>query len=198
MSSEFIYEKTGESFLTSKPLQSLWRGLEDEVKERHRYATYEILELTEMVARENIYRKQIYRDFWTLSREQSLSIQLLHEAFIYSGGSLSTKTGRGLMSDLPEKRMQLALWCPSEIAVAQHRFSVTGRYYASCLKRLRPPLSHSSCTYTKCYASQVDKSTYVTQPACGGCQYGHVAVDLDKPSPIVERGQILFEIYLPP
>ncbi|KAI4157942.1 MAG: hypothetical protein L6R39_000574 [Caloplaca ligustica] len=199
VSSDFLYERSGQCFLTLKPLERyalMWRNIDRDTRERHRAPTYEIIRMIEVIAHENLYRGQRYQNPWSLSPEQSLSIQLLHEALrdlwgsIYQLGIFDVASGAGLKSDLPKQRMETALWCPSEIAMAQHQFSVTGRYFASRLKRLRPIGDHGRCTETKCYASQVDNHTYVTQHTCEGCPCEHVTVDAEKVGSIVEKGEI--------
>lgn len=156
--SDFLYERSGQKFLTLQPLEGYvpkWSDANDQARDTHRAAVDEVLELVEVLAQENLYRRQRYRKLWFLSPIQSLSIQLLHEALrytwnsIYMPGSLYVATGAGLMSDLPEQRMKAALWCPSDIAMAQHRFSVTGRYFACRLKWLRKALDHERCTHAK-------------------------------------------------
>ena len=201
---DFVTMRNGCKYLTLVSLEkyvSNWASLERDrdadTRDRHRAKLDELLELAEILAQENLRRGKRYEVVWSLSTQCALSIQLLHEALrhvwgtIYTGiDKLVTSSGAGLLSDLPEKRMRAAGWCPSEIAMLQNRFSVTGRYFASRLRRRGKAMNHASCNDVICNASQIDNSTYVTQHTSDNCQCAHLDVDPQKVGSVLKQGRI--------
>ena len=201
---DFVSVRNGCKLLTLLSLEkyiSKWEALERDrdadTRDRHRAKLDEFLELAEILAQENLRRQKRYEVIWSLSSQCALSIQLLHEALrhvwgaIYIGiDKLVTSSGAGLLSDLPEKRMRAAGWCPSEIAMLQNRFSVTGRYFASRLRRRGRVMSHASCTDVTCNASQIDNSTYVTQHTSQNCHCAHLEVDPQEVGSVLKQGRI--------
>ena len=199
----FVYERNGLRFLTLKGLEKYvthWevfeRRTDSEARSRHKSSIDECLELAERFALENLQRHQSYRKMWSLSPGCSLLIQLLHEGLryawstIYQPENLAIFSGYGLLSDIPEERMRTAAWCPSEISMVQNRFFVTGRYFASRLRRNRMPMDHRKCSENKCYASQIDNSTYVTKHTSEICACEHVRIDENKLATILRAGMI--------
>lgn len=180
---------------------STWEALEQKsdfaTRDQRRASLDELLESAEILAAENLRRQNRYEAIWSLSPQCALSIQLLHEALRHAWGTIYMGTdnvvtvcGAGLLSDLPESRMRDAGWCPSEITMLQNRFSVTGRYFASRLRRRGRAMNHMSCTTTTCSASQIDNSTYVTQHIEVDCHCAHVHIDPQEVGLTLKQGKV--------
>lgn len=201
---DFVHIKNGCQYLTLRSLEKyilLWEALERKseviARGRRQADINRCLELADILAQENLRGRRRYDLIWSLSPQCALSIQLLHEALRHAWGSiyvgidkLVTTSGAGLHSELPELRMRAAGWCPSEVAMLQNRFSVTGRYFASKLRRGGRAMNHASCTDTICNASQIDNSTYVTQHTAEDCNCTHFGVDPQKVGSVLKRGKI--------
>jgi hypothetical protein len=196
--SDFVHDRR---WITTRALESYvqrWENCENhrgaEERESHGLQIDQFLQLTERYAHFTLRANKTYRNIWNLPAEVALSIQLLEEALrnawasIYHGSGFGLETGGGLLSDLPEDRMQEQGWCPSEVAMIQHNFSVTGRYFASRLRRQRSQMDHSVCSESKCYASQIDDTTYETKHAAFNCQCNHLALDSACITSILEAG----------
>ena len=202
--SDFVTLKNGCKFLSLRRLEkymSTWEALEQDsdsaTRDQRRASLDELLEMADILAAENLRRQNRYEAIWSLSSQCALSIQLLHEALRHAWGAIYmgtdnvvTTSGAGLLSDLPESRMRAAGWCPSEITMSQNRFSVTGRYFASRLRRRGRAMNHTSCTDTTCNASQIDNSTYVTQHSEVDCQCAHVEIDPQEVGLTLKQGKI--------
>ena len=200
---DFIREKGGRRYLTMGLLENYitqWQSVEKDSaeceRERRGNELDHVLELSVMLVQENLCRYRRYDTVWSLSPQCALSIQLLHEALRHAWGSiyvgtdrLSTPTGPGLLSDLPETRMRAAGWCPSEIAMLQNRLSVTGRFFASRLRRRGKTVSHVDCTDAVCNASQIDSRTYRTQHINANCRCAHLGIDVDEVSSVLKQGK---------
>ena len=202
--SDFVSQRNDCKVLSLRPLEryvSTWEALEQDsdsaTRDQRQASLDELLELADILATENLRRHNRYEAIWSLSSQCALSIQLLHEALRHAWGviymsteKLVTTSGAGLLSDLPESRMRAAGWCPSEIAMLQNRFSVTGRYFASRLRRRGRAMNHVSCSDVICNASQIDDSTYVTQHTGIGCQCAHFEVDPQEVGSILKQGKV--------
>ena len=201
---DFVTMTDGRAYLTLQSLEkymlqweALERNNEASARDRNRANVDECLDLADMLAQENLRRQRRYEFIWSLTSQCALSIHLLHEALRHAWGSiyigtdkLVATTGAGLSSDLPENRMREMGWCPSEIAMLQSRYSVTGRYFACMLRRRGRPMRHADCTEIICNASQIDDSTYVTQHTTANCQCAHIGVNSLELGSVLKEGKI--------
>ena len=202
--SDFVSLRNGCRFLSLRPLDtyvSAWEALEQDsdsaTRDQRRACLDELLDMAHIFATENLRRQNRYEAIWSLSSQCALLIQLLHEALRHAWGAIYmgtdkvvTVSGAGLLSDLPELRMRAAGWCPSEVAMLQNRFSVTGRYFASRLRRRGRVMNHVNCTDATCNALQIDDSTYVTRHTEVDCQCAHVEIDPQEVGLSLEQGKI--------
>lgn len=207
----FIEEQSNQRFLILRNLDEYvkqWAAIEEDQsdanKEKRKIYIYEeCLTLAELLAQENLHKADDLKlQHAHVPLDCALPIQILHEALKFAWGSiygsqdLRTVTGPGLFSRVPEDRMKAAGWCPSEITMLQHRFSVTSRYFASRLNRRRTVLDHRECDRYKCYALQVDETNYVTKHVSQDCLCEHVSIDLDKVKAVLNLGKVpRFQVY---
>ncbi|KAL8796455.1 MAG: hypothetical protein Q9195_001129 [Heterodermia aff. obscurata] len=156
---------------------------------------YNILELTDSFYQRNVASKRRDSRVFAVAPECALLIRMLHEALrfawgaIYESEGVAILSGSGIASDLPDQRMRAAGWCPSEIVMLQQRFTVTGREFASRLKRRKTIVAHERCSKTKCFASQVDNDTYVTKHTEAGCHCDHIGADSEAVKTALKAGK---------
>lgn len=207
----FIEVRSNQRFLILRSLDEYvkqWAAIEEDQsdanKEKHKMYIYEeCIILAELLAQENLLKARDPKlQHAHVPLDCALPIQILHEALKFAWGSiygsqdLRIVTGGGLFSRFPENRMEAAGWCPSEITMLQHRFSVTSRYFASRLNRRRTVLDHRGCDKFKCYALQVDETNYVTKHVSHDCLCEHVSIDLDKVKAVLNSGKVpRFRVY---
>jgi hypothetical protein len=138
-----------------------------------------------------------------LSLDAILCIQVLGESLINlaqitlpvqrdASALLSGEVGFLRARNPLQKRMLREGWCLSTTTMLHDLLDTTGLYIASRMHMFDSSTrqDHSSCTTVHCYANQVDEKTYQTKHTqeCQGC--AHIAVDVDKVTAILLRGQI--------
>ena len=72
----------------------------------------------------------------------------------------------------------------------QNRFPVTGRYFASRLRRRGRAMNQVSFTNVICNASQIDESTFLTQHTVMGCQCAPIEVDPQEVGSALTQGKV--------
>lgn len=203
---DFVCERDGKQLITTSSLQDLtsrWARTENEAldtegKTRRGERISEILETADALLRNNLCNNNAYKSLWAVPEVIVVSIQLVLEALTHAWGTIYpdpdmivVETGGGIWADTANTRMLAQGWCSSEITLAEHFFSATGRYFASRLKRPAVPgRLHGSCNKAKCVASQVDKATYSTRHVESDCKCSHLSVDICRVTQILDSGKV--------
>lgn len=142
---------------------------------------------------------------WPLTEELDLSIRLLGQrlngAYIAGLASIGSAEGsiisgsilwqlRWPASVLLSNRLVEQGWCSSDVTRIIEEFSPSSIYYISLLRHPATSKDHKGCTSRKCFAFQVDASTYQTKHVTDDCTCAFIGPDIGKIVDTIKAGKI--------
>ncbi|RVX68173.1 hypothetical protein B0A52_08681 [Exophiala mesophila] len=140
---------------------------------------------------------------WPLPPEVDLSLRVLGQLFasaFYGGLMTDFLTSRLPPTSLPQlqfppgnllvSRMRQSGWCPSDVSMVSQDFSPSTMVYLSRMKREATSRDHSACTRQKCFAFQIDDSTYTSKHCQENCTCEYVGPQIDQVVKIIAGGGV--------
>lgn len=139
---------------------------------------------------------------WPLTPEIDLSLRALgsYLSSVLYGELWSAMNGSilpmlrfyGSNSTLVLSRLRRANWCPSDVTRVVQQYSPTSLYYVSILQRSEQGRNHRRCTDFKCYAFQLEPSTYRTKhvDSANDCECTHVGPPMSEVIRTIRDGKV--------
>lgn len=140
---------------------------------------------------------------WPLPPSVDLSLRVLGQLFASAlYGALMTDfiTSRLPPTALPQlqfppgnllvSKMRQSGWCPSDVSMVSQDFSPATLVYLSRMKREATSRDHSACTSQKCFAFQIDDSTYTTKHCQDKCTCEFVGPPIEQVVQIIADGGV--------